>query len=112
MHDLTLWFIPLALLLAVVLLAHSTANRYALLRTESDAAAEAQHQRRSGLLRTARVGLYLSIVLLAGALLAGALFYQLERSSTQVILPLTGAAILALIYATLQLIRETLLDRN
>ncbi len=111
MHDLTLWLTPLALIPAVALLTYSTATRCGRLR-EHGAELDILSRRRIALLRTALIGLYASLVLLAAALLVGLLTYYTGQHYALVVLLLTSSSIFALIVATLQLTREALLDRR
>ena len=111
MYDLTLWLTPLALLPAVALLAYSTATRYGRLR-EQGAETNPSNLRRRALLRASLVGLCVSLLLLALALLVGGAFYYADRGSALAALLLTSSAIFVLIIATAQLMREALLDRR
>jgi|GEM_PF-1309555 len=112
MHDLTLWLTPLALMPAVALLTYSTASRYGRLR-ERNLAPEPLDLRRMALFRTALLGLYTSVSLLALALLTNAwLFYAGQRHALIALL-FTSAGVFTLFLATAQLTREALLaDRS
>lgn len=111
MHDLTLWLTPLALLPAVALLAYSTATRHSRLREQSTEP-DPLNLRRKALLRTSFIGLCTSLALLGAGLIIGLLLYYIDYHHALVVLLLTCASILALIVATVQLVREALLDRR
>lgn len=108
MHDLTLWFTPLALMPAVALLTYSTATRYGRLR-EHNTVPEPLDLRRIALFRLAILGLYTSIVLLTAALLTSAWLFYTGQHHALIVLLFTGASIFTLIFATAQLTREALL---
>jgi heme exporter protein D len=118
MESIALWLIPLILLPGVGLLVMSTSSRYAQVQTEFAGMARESGgsrvevellRRRSSLCRDTLVSLYASIGLLACAVLTGGLAGVWLRPYAWLAVALTCAAVASLVYAAVQLIRESLL---
>lgn len=109
MHEATIWLTPLLLAAAVAVLTVSTRRRC---RALEDAlrGGDAVLQRRALLCRSAVLGLYASMVLLVGALVVGLLLRTTEHGYVSALTLCTGAGVLALLVANVQLLREALLD--
>ena len=122
MEETGLWLTPLVLLPGVALLVLSTSIRYGQIHEEfhhllemKGEAARATGERlwaRAHLFRDALVGLYVSTCLLAlGAMLGGLASLWFARSDIVVVV-LTILGVAAVIYSSIQLIRESSLSLN
>ncbi len=68
--------------------------------------------RRAALCRSAVLGLYASMALLVGSLVLGLLLRAAQHSYVAALTLCTGAGVLALLMANVQLLREALLDTS
>ena len=120
MEETGLWLTPLVLLPGVALLLLSTSIRYGqiheefhhLLEMRGEAAKDTGKRlwSRAHLFRDALVGLYVSVCLLAvGAMLGGLASLWFTRSDIVVVI-LTFLGVAAVIYSSIQLIRESSLS--
>ncbi|MDH3457317.1 MAG: DUF2721 domain-containing protein [Gemmatimonadota bacterium] len=120
MEETGLWLTPLVLLPGVALLVLSTSIRYGQIHEEfhhllemRGEVAKATGERlwaRAHLFRDALVGLYVSVCLLAvGAMLGGLASLWFTRSDIVVVI-LTFLGVAAVIYSSIQLIRESSLS--
>jgi hypothetical protein len=116
MEKIAPWLTPLILLPGVALLILSTSARYNQLREDyrnrREGDPETLHLQlsRALLFRNTLVSLYVSVGFLAAAVLAAGLVTQLPGNPDLPVLLLTCTGILSLIYAAIQLIRESLLS--
>ncbi len=114
------WLIPIILLPGVALLILSTATRYGQIHSELHHLQEVdepitavfQHHlgQRALLFRNALVSLYISVAAFALGSLAGALLDGLQLPSTWAITLFSIIGVLGLIFATIELIRESSLS--
>ena len=114
------WLTPLVLLPGVALLVLSTSARYAQIHEEfhrllTDAGTDvAGHARqlwhRAELFRDALVGLYVSVGLLAIAGTVGGITSLWFTESVWIVLALTVSGVLAVVFSSVQLIRESALS--
>ncbi len=114
------WLTPLVLLPGVALLVLSTSARYAQIHEEfhhllghadADVAAHArQLWHRAALFRDALVGLYVSVGLLAIAGTVGGVTSLWFAESAWLVLALTVGGVLAVVFSSVQLIRESALS--
>ena len=113
-----IWITPLLLLPGVALLVMSTSVRFAQIHGEIHDLAEragpaseitaGRLLQRSILFRDALVGLYLSVAFLALAGLVGGVIEFLSGRAVWLVMAFTCAGIGCLLYAAIQLIRESL----
>jgi threonine/homoserine/homoserine lactone efflux protein len=120
MDESGLWLTPLVLLPGVALLVLSTSVRYGriheefhhLLESIDDSARVEGEQlwRRAALFRGALVGLYVSVCTLALGSMLGGLASLWLNESAWIVQVLTILGVLALVYSSVQLIRESILS--
>lgn len=114
------WLFPLILLPGVALIVMSTSARYAQIHEELHHIIEEQEnispmyfvhlKTRATYFRNALVALYVSVGVFAVGSIAGALMEFAGGPSTATVVILTCLGILCLIYASVELIRESLLS--
>jgi hypothetical protein len=114
------WLFPLILLPGVALIVMSTSARYAQIHEELHHIIEGQEnisqiflvhlKTRATYFRNALVALYVSVGLFAVGSIAGALMDFLNGPSTVTVVILTCLGILCFIYASIELIRESVLS--
>lgn len=121
MEDIAItWLMPLLLLPGVALLIMSTSMRYGHLREEMhrlksehiDASiiAAGDMRRRARMLRDALTSLYVAVALFVTGSLFGAIVDFMRASSEAFIVIFAGSGIVFLIYASVELIRESRLS--
>ncbi len=121
MQNTEIWLTPLLLLPGVALLIMSTSTRYGQIHTELHHLLEKPRDRlkvasarllakRSTLFRNALVSLYLSVGLLSLAGLLGGLMDLWKSAAIIIVWVLTCLAILCLLFAAVELIRESRLS--
>lgn len=116
----SLWLSPLILLPGVALLILSTSGRYGQIHSEihhlleeknKDALKIIEHLLiRSKIFRNALVSLYISVGFLALAGLVGCLAFIWDAAMESVIFFLIGFGVAALLFAAIELIRESILS--
>ena len=120
MESAELWLTPLLLVPGVALLVMSTSNRFAHVHSEIHDLANHKHEKdignlarsldkRSVIFNNALISLYLSITFLALAGLIGGLAVIWMGNIFYVVVGLSCLGILCLVFASLQLIRESML---
>ncbi len=122
MEDAELWLTPLILLPGVALLIVATSVRcvpvhsevHHIIETHTNAAPCSFQNllKRSGLLRDALVGLYVSVALFSMASLLGGLARLWDTQAFWIVVLLACVGILSLVVASAQLIREALLPMD
>ena len=120
MENNALWLTPLILLIGASLLIASTATRYGQIHAEFQQlrgqAKETQELywhllfKRSALFRNTSIALYVSLVLFACGSLLGGLVVLWLRDYAWAAMGLTCLGIAALVFAAIELIRESLLS--
>ncbi len=120
MEDAELWLTPLIILAGVALLIVVTSVRCVQLHSEFHHIIETHTDpapcsfqnllKRSGLLRDALVGLYVSVALFSMASLLGGLARLWDQQAFWIVVSLACVAIVSLVVASLQLIRKALLS--
>jgi hypothetical protein len=113
-----LWAAPLLLLPGVALLVMSTSARYAQIHTEIhqilgekiQSTLVEQLLSRSRMFRNALVSLYVVVSLFALASLSGGFIMLIDEKASYLVMVLTCAGIGALLFAALQLVRESILS--
>ncbi len=120
MDQITFWLSPLLLLPGAALLILSTSTRFAQIHNEIHHLGSGDHAdhvkesakllKRARLFRNALVALYLSAALFSLAGLAGGVTSRWPEFSFQMVVALTFPGIIALISATILLIRESVLS--
>ncbi len=114
------WLFPLILLPGVAMIIMSTSGRYAQIHQELHHILEEQEnisplyyvdlKTRATYFRNALVALYVSVTIFAVGSIVGAILDFLNGPSTVTVVILTCLGILCLIYASIELIRESLLS--
>jgi hypothetical protein len=114
------WLFPLILLPGVALIVMSTSARYAQIHQELHHILEEQEnispiyyvdlRTRATYFRNALVALYVSVGIFAVGSVVGAIMDFLKGPSTVTVVILTCLGILCLLYASIELIRESLLS--
>ena len=120
MENNALWLIPLILLIGASLLIASTSSRYSLIHAEfqhlRNQAQEIQELywhlllKRSALLRNTLIALYISLALFACGCLLGGLVVLWLRDYAWAAMGVTCLGIAGLVFAAIELIRESLLS--
>jgi len=121
MQNVEIWLTPLLLLPGVALLIMSTSARYGQIHAELHHLIEKRRDRvlvsslqlltkRSTLFRNALVSLYVSVGLLSLAGLLGGLMGPWESAAINIVWVLTCLAIVCLLFAAVELIRESRLS--
>ncbi len=120
MESAELWLTPLLLVPGVALLVMSTSSRFANVHSEIHDLANHKHEediqqlaenldKRSVIFRNALVSLYLSITFLAIASLAGGIAVIWKGNIFYLVMGLSCLGIMCLVFASLELIRESML---